>query len=212
MPPSTDPVVHHNAPMPPGYTLVRKGNIYLTKNCRGQTYKEKRIVYIEKTSRGHITGIRVPTSVFHAVMKAERDTRDDRKGAVVAKDERDKNKFELKLRELYPKFPEQQIPALLKSTLQKRTGRVGRSTTIGERNKVILAVTAYARHNFTKYDEYLRNEKDRDAARRKVRVDIQEVLCLWADNQPPEIEERSAGKKDQESQQKRQKKPGGAST
>ena len=76
---------------------------------------------------------------------------------------------------------------ILDHGFEKRSGRVGRTGTLGLDDKVTLAVVAYARHKFTRYDQLLREARkemgwDSEAkwpVRRAVQPEVDEVLKRW---------------------------------
>lgn len=91
--PTREPVVRYASPMPKGYSFVRKGNPYITRNCRRQTQESLCTVYaVVDSDKKHI-GIRVPTPIYEAVLKSEKLTRPDRQENVRKRDKSIEERF-----------------------------------------------------------------------------------------------------------------------
>ncbi|KAI0149607.1 hypothetical protein GGR57DRAFT_473964 [Xylariaceae sp. FL1272] len=188
IPSGTEHVVWSHAPMPQGYIYLKKGDAYLTRNCRLQTKKEGRDLYVVvgrlRGSKQQL-GIRVPATIFASVMKSERESRRDRAEAVQKRDDKLEEKLRDEILRQYPKIPAANLPVLMKHATMKHSRRVGRSGTVDEVEKARLAVIAHIRHTQTDYDSILRNvrktgRKDaREFARRSVAQTINGVLKTW---------------------------------
>ena len=82
---------------------------------------------------------------------------------------------------LFPGCPMREAAAIAEYTVQRGSGRVGR-TEAGrklEEHPLTLAVIAAIRHNHTNYDELLANGVDRDTARRRVADQAEAILEQW---------------------------------
>lgn len=76
-------------------------------------------------------------------------------------------------------MPAQSLNTILQHAFLKGSGRVGRTTTTPEKEKVILAVEAHIRHVHTPYEALLRSGMPRLEARNKVREQVQTILAAW---------------------------------
>ena len=82
---------------------------------------------------------------------------------------------------LFPGCPMREAAAIAEYTVQRGSGRVGR-TEAGrklEEHPLTLAVIAAICHNHTNYDELLANGVDRDTARRRVADQAEAILEQW---------------------------------
>ena len=176
---SDEPVVRPSSPMPKGYVFVKKGNVYITKNCRQLTQQAGRTVYIVQNEKKTTLGIRVPQYIRDQVHALNTATAADRAAAVAKKDEALENRTKAELLRLFPKIPHEKVPIILKHTLQKRSGRVGRTTDLPLREVVVLAVRAHARHRCTDYDVLLRKGVSREQARRQIQSVVDLKVKDW---------------------------------
>ncbi|KAL4766467.1 DUF2293 domain-containing protein [Aspergillus foveolatus] len=124
-------------------------------------------------------GIRVPADVHAAVLRSAEETAESRANAVRARDERDLAHNRELLRKQFPLMPAQSLNTILQHAFLKGSGRVGRTTTTPEKEKVILAVEAHIRHVHTPYEALLRSGMPRLEARNKVREQVQTILAAW---------------------------------
>jgi hypothetical protein len=124
-------------------------------------------------------GLRVPRAIFTAVLAAHRDTKAARQDAVAKKDARLTTKAEEQILLSYPKIPPSLVEELLNHTLQKRSGRVGRTGTLELEVVVRLAVGAFVRHRFTGYEALLKEGMGREKARETVREECERVMAEW---------------------------------
>ncbi|KAI1258992.1 hypothetical protein F5Y18DRAFT_322218 [Xylariaceae sp. FL1019] len=176
-------VVWSHSPIPQGYIFLRKGDTYVTRNCRIKTKKEGRDLYVVVDRvRGtkKQLGIRVPTTVYDSVVKSERESRGDRAQAVQKRDDKVEKKLRDEILHQFPKIPAADLLVVMKHATMKRSRRVGRSGKVDEVDKARLAVIAYVRHTKSNYDSILRNSNlGRHEARRSVAQTINEVLKAW---------------------------------
>ncbi|KAK3692009.1 hypothetical protein B0T22DRAFT_678 [Podospora appendiculata] len=184
-----EPQVPLHSPMPPGYVFVPKGNVYLTKNCRLQTHAAHKPLYVvisgrgpSKSARTKVLGLRCPKSIFTAVEAAERASASTRASAVQKRDATIEETFEKAILELYPRVPRHEIPRILKHALKKNSRRVGRTVKMDLQHKVRLAVKAHIRHNYTNYDNWLKEGVGKSAARERAWVQLCEIARAWGDN------------------------------
>ena len=102
------------------------------------------------------------------------------------KDEKDIDAARKVMKQLFPAMRLSVAKKILDHGFEKRSGRVGRTGTLGLEEKVGLAVSAYVRHTFTPYDELLQNAKkktsgfvDREPIRKAVKPKMDKVLEKW---------------------------------
>jgi hypothetical protein len=82
---------------------------------------------------------------------------------------------------LFPGCPLREVIAIAEHTAVRGSGRVGRSEAgwnLGER-ALTLAVVAAVRHNHTEYDRLLASGVDREAARKRITGEVEEILAAW---------------------------------
>ncbi|KAK4186603.1 hypothetical protein QBC35DRAFT_386842 [Podospora australis] len=168
-------------PLPKGYRFVKKGNVYITKNCRKQTHEAGRILFVvvDDRNRKKRLGIRCPTQIYDQVIKQHNETAPKRAAAVQRRDAAQEENFEDAILKLFPNIPKNELPLIIKHTLKKRSRRVGRSAVVQLHDRVKLAVRAYIRHIHTDYDELLQNGTDREEARQQVWGRLNEVAGQW---------------------------------
>ncbi|KAI4153741.1 MAG: hypothetical protein LQ340_002130 [Diploschistes diacapsis] len=131
-------------------------------------------------------GLRCSVDVFEEVTEKASSSAQYRKDIVEARDRRDIDNARTALMHLFPRIPIAVAEAILLHGFEKGSGRVGRTGTIESDEKVTLAVIAYARHNFTPYEEHIREfrrgmegNKAKPLAREAIRDQLQEVLTAW---------------------------------
>ncbi|KAK0716442.1 hypothetical protein B0T21DRAFT_62191 [Apiosordaria backusii] len=175
-----EPKVTLHTPVPPGYHYVPKGNIYITKNCRLRTHAANQPLYVVVDKRNRTLGIRCPEHIYRQVLASHHETAPKRAQAVQKRDAQIEDNFEAIILKLFPRTPKHLIPIIVKHAVKKRSGRVGRSTKIGElEDKVMLAVRAHIRHVHTDYEKLLRDGVSREEARQKVWGRVNEVAKEW---------------------------------
>ena len=176
--------LNSNAPLPQGYVFVAKGNVYITRRCREKTRQAGRVLFIVQDPRTKLRiGLACPDHVFRDVQASETATAADRQRQVATKDKNYIANARVILLRLFPRIPPGAAEAVLKHGYLKGSGRVGRSSTMSDSKKMIMAVTAHARHKHTPYDALLR-EKGRGQARRfearaQIRGQLLQVLRNW---------------------------------
>ncbi|KAK5627059.1 hypothetical protein RRF57_002774 [Xylaria bambusicola] len=176
---TSEPVVRHTTPMPKGYSFVRKGNTYLTRNCRRQTQESHQIVYAVVNEEKKQVGIRVPTPIYQVVLKSEHATRLDREAKVRKRDESIEERFREAILENFPRIPHVELLVILRHATAKRSGRVGRAGKLEDTDKAILAVQAHIRHNKTDYEDLLKSGTSRESARAKTSQKMSDVSKAW---------------------------------
>ncbi|KAJ5131527.1 uncharacterized protein N7515_007566 [Penicillium bovifimosum] len=191
VPDSADPlernIVEH-LPMPAGYVLVPKGNVYITRHCRSRTKKSGRIVYVVYNCTGKRTlGIRVPEEIHKKVLESAAETEESRASAVQARDAKDLLKHRELLLKEYPLMPKKTLKLILEHAFLKGSGRVGRTGMITDEQKTHLAVEAHIRHVHTPYDKLLDDGVGRKNAREQVWSIIQDVERAWQGCEKAEI-------------------------
>lgn len=174
-----EPEVRVHDPMPSGYVFVPKGDVYITKNCRQETYLAGQTVYVVVDKRRKPIGLRCPASIFKAVQDLNQATAAKRAEAVQKRDAAIEGDFEEALKRLFPNAPKESIAKIVSHALKKRSRRVGRSGTVQLDDKVKLAVRAHIRHQHTEYEQLLRQGTNREKARLQVFSKLNEVARLW---------------------------------
>jgi hypothetical protein len=91
-------------------------------------------------------------------------------------------RFAARVRELFPSRPEGRETVIAEHACEKYSGRVGRSAAARrlDDEAVRLAVVAHVRHRETAYDEMLARGEDREAARARVRNEVEATLERWS--------------------------------
>ncbi|CAK7266040.1 hypothetical protein SEPCBS119000_001817 [Sporothrix epigloea] len=152
-------IVLPTTPMPRGYTFVRKGNVYITANCRRATLAEGSVVYtvVQDLSRhGTVLGIRCPHQIAAEVRAAERASRAARHAATDKRDAALAATFRSALLARYPAVPVDIVPRIVEHAMRKHAGGVARTGTLDLEERVQLAVRAHIRHCWTDYETQLR--------------------------------------------------------
>jgi len=175
---STSEPLTTTSELPQNYSLVRKGNIYITKNCRQKTHEAQRTVYVVLDNENQKLGIGVPRTIYQQVQTLCEQTAEARAKAVEKKDLALEKKTQTEIMRQFPHITKASVPAILKHTLQKRSGRVGRTSEPLDR-VVSLAVRAHIRHKHTEYDKMLRQGTDREEARRTIQDAVEEKVRDW---------------------------------
>jgi len=90
-------------------------------------------------------------------------------------------RFSAALRDRYPGCPPGEEQGISEHACRKSSGRVGRTAAAKSLDPVAidLAVRAHLRHAWTRYDELLMANWDRDAARVEIEGEVEEVLERW---------------------------------
>ncbi|KAK1749359.1 hypothetical protein QBC47DRAFT_426794 [Echria macrotheca] len=174
-----EPEVRFFSPMPKGYVFVPKGDVYITKNCRQRSHSQGQQVYVVLNKRNQPIGIRCPQSIFAAVQADHKATAAKRASAVDKRDAAICARFEKAVMNVFPGIPRQSLPLIVAHAAKKRSGRVGRTETVGLDHKAKLAVWAHIRHCHTDYDGLLKNGEDREVARGKVANIVNELSIKW---------------------------------
>ncbi|KAL1880082.1 hypothetical protein Daus18300_001445 [Diaporthe australafricana] len=165
--------------LPNGYSFVPKGNVYITGNCRKLTKASGRAVYVVVDAKDQQLGLGVPLDIYVVVQFQERDTRADRAGNVLKRDEGKSKALEKEIVKMFPRIPPDSLRNVLKFALAKGKGKVGRTGTISAQSKARLAAWAHARHCETDYDSLLKRGVAREEARRLVEAKTREVCRAW---------------------------------
>lgn len=163
--------------------LLLKGDPYLTRNSRQKTLRSGRDLYL------HPGGLGCPLKIVREIKVAAWASEARRAAAVAEKDRKDTAAAKAVIECLYPRMPAFEVDNVLKHAFKKRSGRVGRTGKKDLDSRVVLAVTAYARHQHTAYEALLRQGKDRDQARERIRKTIDQVLKRW---RPDEFGQKTA--------------------
>ena len=153
-------------PALPGYVYIPKGDIYITRHCRARTLASGCSLYVVHAhgKPNKTLGLRVPATIAKIVSTDATRSKKARARAVQTKDLRDLKAARCSLAKLYPKLSTRLADAVLRHGFAKKSGRVGRATSMDLDRRVTLAVYAYARHRHTKYETLLKT-MDKDSAR-----------------------------------------------
>ena len=166
--------------MPKGYGLLKKGNAYRTSLCKRKTLDAKKPLYIVK-DRSKIVGVRAPKWILSQVFAEDRDTKDRRRAVVAGRDSHAKAAFEAAIKAQFSKIVSDEAGVVAEKAMKKRSGRVGRTSTLNLETKARLAVLAHIRHCHTKYDQLV-EEKGKEEARKQVHAKIRTVARQWGAN------------------------------
>lgn len=187
-----EPVVDAKTRMPKGYGFLKKGNPYRTRLCRRMTHAEGKTLFVVTKNRVPI-GLRAPKDILDKVFKEDRATRDKRRAVVEKRDEATQDEFKSAILKQFPRIPLETLGTILKHTLKKRTGRVGRTGTLTLEAKARLAVAAHVRHCHTDYDKVIKRKCiSRNQARGEVHKELVRVLREW---RPEEQQKKTPHKK-----------------
>ncbi|CAI7645023.1 unnamed protein product [Penicillium bialowiezense] len=197
IPVSDDPLeknIPENVPMPAGYVLVPKGDVYITRHCRSKTKDIDKIVYVVYQNRtGKRTlGIRVPEEIHISVLESAAETKESRANAVSLRDKKDMSKSRALLKSEFPLMPKETLKIVLEHAFLKGSGRVGRTAMISDEKKVLLAVDAHIRHVHTPYEKLLDAGVSRKEARKQVWDAVKAVERSWQGVQGVQEEEEES--------------------
>ena len=122
----------------------------------------------------------MPRKVLDRVESEASQTAEKRGEAVRRKDDRDRAKTKVVLRERYPKMPPVDLEKVVSHAFMKGSGRVGRTSGQSVERRASLAVGAHVRHSYTDYDGLLdRREVSREQAREMVWKKVRDVKLAW---------------------------------
>lgn len=164
--------------LPKDYTLVPKGNVFITKHCRSKTHAINRPVFVVHNYKDQKLGIGVPKGIHEQVLNLAAETADTRARAVEKKDSALETKTKVELMKQFPKVPKDTVPEILNHMLKKHSGRVGR-TSEPLQKVVALGVRAHIRHKYTGYDKLLKEGIDREAARKRIHNVVDAKVQEW---------------------------------
>ncbi|KAL7918028.1 hypothetical protein ACQKWADRAFT_263817 [Trichoderma austrokoningii] len=170
--------VSPEAPMPKGYGFLKKGNPFMTRLCRRKTLDVRKTLYVVM-DHGKQEGLRAPKWILHQVFSEEKATRERRRSTVERQDAATEDAFATAIKSRFAKIPEEDLNTILRHALRKRSGRVGRTGSLGLDKKAYLAVQAHVRHCHTDYDKITKASKDRNTARDATRGEVARVLAEW---------------------------------
>jgi hypothetical protein len=196
MPAPKEPIVSLGTPMPKGYGFLKKGYAYKTALCRRETHNAGKTLYVVKEG-SQILGLRAPKPILAKVHQQEMATRSDRRECVAKRDDQDQERFLKVIQEQYPRIPAEDADQIAKWAMRKRSGRVGRTSTLPLEKKVHLAVAAHIRHRHTDYEKLFK-EIPRDEARKAVAAGVKGLLLQWKEgsgleDDPIVLEDSSSG-------------------
>lgn len=174
----TEAIVTPSTPMPHGYKLLKKGYPFMTALCRRKARAAGCKLYVVQAGNRTI-GLRAPKRIINEVRDEEQHTRATRRANVASRDDAARRAFKEAIMEQYPEIPSADAEKVLQQTLRKRSGRVGRTSTLSMEDKVRLAVAAHVRHVHTDYDSMVRSGKKREDARKEIYDEVNGVLQGW---------------------------------
>jgi hypothetical protein len=182
---SHEPVVDVQTRMPKDYGFLKKGNPYRTGLCRRLAHAEGKTLFVVTEKRKPI-GLRAPKDILATVFKEDRATSEKRRAAVEKRDEATQEEFRDEILKQFPRIPPDSVNKVLRHTLRKRSGRVGRTGRLDLEKKVRLAVTAHIRHCHTNYDAIMgRGKVSQRGGRLGIQDQLIRVLRSWVGEPPP---------------------------
>lgn len=164
---------------PKDYVWLKKGDQYMTRHCREVTLAGGKTLFTRLDAKERSIGLYVPRQVHEEVKAADALTKEKRQAATERKDALTLEKARVALNKSFPAMPKEDEEAVLTRAWKKSSGRVGRTETISMEVKVKLGVTAHARHEYTKYDELLKQGFTRKVAREKIKSDVEDIVSKW---------------------------------
>lgn len=182
--------------IPKGYSYVRKGNVFITANCRKRAQEAHQKVYlvVSPSPANKPLGIAVPRPIHDAVRAREQDTRAQRAAAVDRRDAGVRTGLETAVRGAFPRIPAADLAQVLRTALQKGKGKVGRTGTLAVGERARLAVRAHIRHGHTRYDAHLRaGGMTQGEAREAVQDEVDAIARLWGKGEPGGQREAARG-------------------
>ncbi|KAI1756009.1 hypothetical protein F4782DRAFT_378508 [Xylaria castorea] len=174
-----EPVVRASSSMPPGYSFVPKGDLYVTRNCRQRTRQAHQVVYAVVNDKKIQIGIQVPLLIHAAVLKSASATRGHRQLITKKRDEDLEKRFREAILARFPRIPPEERRLITRHATKKGEGRVGRTGRKEMAEKAYLATQAHIRHTKTNYEDLLRSGTNREAARVLTAPNIFGVLTEW---------------------------------
>ncbi|KAI9752746.1 MAG: hypothetical protein M4579_005502 [Chaenotheca gracillima] len=207
---------------PEGYSFLEKGDPYLTLNCRKVAFEAEKVVYVvHQPGKSVRKGLHVPNDILEQVKAKAANTAEERQHSGVLRDQRTIAVARVAIYEALPAIPTENAEQVLSHGFLKGSGRVGRSTTMSQEKKIMLATIAHIRHTETSYEELLRQHRrqarlngapingmlpqsDKVHIRRQVQRRVNEVLKKWRG--PRDIPNPPAKKKKKSKAQKRAEK------
>ncbi|KAI8953313.1 hypothetical protein F4801DRAFT_576488 [Xylaria longipes] len=176
---TTEPVVRASSRMPLGYSLVPKGDPYVTRNCRQRTRQAHQVVYAVVDDEKKQVGIRVPLPIYATVLESASATRGRRQLIVRKRDEDLEKRFRGAILARFPRIPPGELRMIIRHATKKGKGRVGRTGRKEMAEKAYLAAQAYIRHTKTNYEGLLRSGTNREVARILTARNVFGVLNEW---------------------------------
>ncbi|OTA77268.1 hypothetical protein M434DRAFT_63888, partial [Hypoxylon sp. CO27-5] len=174
-----DVVVSIDTPIPHGYKFLPKGDPHKTLNCRKKARAEGHIVYVVHNPKHQQIGIRIPAAIHDRVQEKSEPTQQSQAKAVQRKDKKMEAEFRGSVRSQFPQIPASDLERVVKHTLTKNSGRVGRTTKLPLNQKAELAVCAHIRHRHTDYENLLANKVPRNDAREQIFEKVKKVAKEW---------------------------------
>ena len=174
-----EPEVRMTDPMPKGYRFVPKGDVYITKHCRKKTLDAGKALYVVLDKKNKPIGLRCPAYIHKQVLDQSAATATQRAEAVQKRDAAIEEDFGEAILSLFPNIPKADVQRILKYSLKKHSGRVGRTGKVELQNRVKLAVLAHIRHVHTDYDKKLAQGVSRDDARAQVWERLNIIARQW---------------------------------
>jgi hypothetical protein len=178
--------------IPDGYVEVPPGDTFLTRRIKHLA----EVVYVRMRRKKRL-GLSVPVGllapeavVLEATQEAEgtSEGRAERaarsRGYRARKEEKRRSEVAEKVRAMLPGMPPDEAEAIVGHAYEVGSGRVGRTTKLGDDERIELAVRAHIRHCRTDYDALLASGWDRESAREQVRGVVEHVLLIWRGADP----------------------------
>ena len=136
-------------------------------------------------------------AIYEEVLKDAESSALNRQENVLARDRRDLAKAKVTLLKLFPRIPSEDAHAVLAHAFLKGSGRVGRTTTLSDDQKLKNAVAAHIRHTKTPYEALLKKGRQspqketngvfRNSVRRQVQGQLDKIMNQWGLEQRPRL-------------------------
>lgn len=176
--------------LPERFEFLESGNRGLTQRVKEGS--EQVFVLCEKEGKyTRVKGIFASKEVIEAAKASEPSEEEKERGrqARSRRKARDQAKAIAEateeIKKLFPSIPVEEANTIAAEAFEIGSGRVGRSTKVED--PYTLAVIAYIRHNYTRYDELLQNNITKSEARFFVKEEINQILEKWRKERKYEI-------------------------
>lgn len=173
--------------IPDDLVEIKPGDAYVTRHVKLRSD----VVYLrmKKSKRlgfSKLVGILAPPEVVDEVLadaratQRQRKTQNSKAAAYRILKEAEYNEQRIqRLKQILPGIPEMDAEAIVERAFEVGSGRVGRTSALGDDEKLHAATIAHIRHCYTGYEAMLDAGIDREEARECVAGKIQRVYGTW---------------------------------